>query len=181
MLTFGPLEPSALTIHADRVVQGHVVELALRPVCVRSELGEHGHAVELDRVHVVELDLQVLELPVVVGLVRRVLHHAVGQSLELDHPVDDLARGMQNPVLYLQEGDRVLDVDLGPGEPGHRALELHRDRQSPGVVDRLDDPTAAGQTHHALAQGIRVVGQVPTRIRGGRIGVYCYWHGIIPP
>ena len=53
--------------HADRVVQVATLNLP-SPVCVRGVLGEHGHAVELDRVHVVELDLQVLELPVVVGL-----------------------------------------------------------------------------------------------------------------
>ena len=73
--------------YADRVVQRlaliEVVENRLTSSGLKRCCGEHAYSVELERSHVVDLHLQILELTIVVLRVGGVLHHAFAQSLSI--------------------------------------------------------------------------------------------------
>ena len=81
-----------------------------------------------------------------------VFHHAVAQTFQLDHPVEDFARRGQNPVLYLEERSRVLSALLGSLKSDDRTLKFHRNCEASGVVDRLNDAASARQSGQALLQ-----------------------------
>ena len=108
--------------NTHRVVQVQVTELSFGSCSLGRELSEHTYTVELERSHVVDLHLQILELTVVVLRVGGVLHHAFAQSLQLDHPVEDFARRSQNSVLDFEKGSGVLDASFGA--PPSRTIEL---------------------------------------------------------
>ena len=54
--------------------------------------------------HIIELDLQVLELIFVSGIIEVILHHVLTHALKFDHAIHDPTGRCQDPVLHLKIG-----------------------------------------------------------------------------
>ncbi len=145
------------------------------------DVGEKTDAVELLASDLMKLLLQLDELLRIVLGVRGALRDVVRISPQLGHPVEDLPDHLEAAVLHLQEGQAVLDVD--PNRLGSLQGRLHLVgyRKAAGVVVGANDAIARRELGQTVAQ--HVVGA--TEVEGcdgrGRVSIYCYWHGGVPP
>ena len=116
ILTFAPVLPSGLTnteTVLSNVINPFVGSQRKHPALQFQWMGKEADTVKGLLSHVIELDLQVLELIFISGIIEVILHHVLTHALKFDHPIHDSTRRCQYPVLHLKIGYTVLHIMPG--------------------------------------------------------------------